>query len=357
MVRGGCLVYDCGSRARDGSPRALWYGLEFIRYTLTRAWLRQTPTAWLRGRNVTRMFESHVRAFRQSTARRLQYYAKFLPLSTNEDGTPGPPALPYGVRLYGAYRPTPHDDDAAYYVRLLHSHALPSTQHAQQPSRPESLPLGFPRSMPGTPRSLSGDGGGSSSSSSSSSSSRPHDRSDSPDSSSSSADGGGGSGPDTEARDLNNSNGPSRALGPTLPAAGEAASAHIAAEVETMEAGISLPGQAAAHPEAVPVAVACDAGGVVRSSQGDVGLERLSERSTGLEGDGALVLARFGFRLFRRGLSPVEWVAAQAASGASASSSAGSCVDRAEVGDDAVGEASAATSPADVLAAVPGPSP
>jgi hypothetical protein len=36
-----CVVWDTGCRNRKtGAPRALWYGLEFIRFTLNRCWCR-----------------------------------------------------------------------------------------------------------------------------------------------------------------------------------------------------------------------------------------------------------------------------------------------------------------------------
>ncbi|KXZ46605.1 hypothetical protein GPECTOR_42g816 [Gonium pectorale] len=107
-----CLVYDLGSRGRDGTPRALWYGLEFVRYTLTKLWLRKPCPAVLRGKNVARTFEAHIRGFKQSTTRRLQYYAKYIP--------PGLERL----RLHGVFRPTLHDYDTAFYVALLHQRQL-----------------------------------------------------------------------------------------------------------------------------------------------------------------------------------------------------------------------------------------
>eukprot|EP00198_Chlamydomonas_reinhardtii_P014029 XP_001703366.1 predicted protein [Chlamydomonas reinhardtii] len=67
-----CIVYDCGSRRRDGTPRALWYGLEFVRYCLTQLWKLPPCPALLRGRNVSRTFDGHIRSFKQSTVKRLK---------------------------------------------------------------------------------------------------------------------------------------------------------------------------------------------------------------------------------------------------------------------------------------------
>lgn len=41
-----CVVWDTGCRNRKtGSPRALWYGLEFIRFTLNRCWSNTRSSA------------------------------------------------------------------------------------------------------------------------------------------------------------------------------------------------------------------------------------------------------------------------------------------------------------------------
>ncbi|GIL68504.1 hypothetical protein Vafri_21771 [Volvox africanus] len=50
-----CLVYDCGSRGRDGTPRALWYGLEFVRYTLSKMSSRETVLRLVGARAVFRV--------------------------------------------------------------------------------------------------------------------------------------------------------------------------------------------------------------------------------------------------------------------------------------------------------------
>ncbi|GIL68502.1 hypothetical protein Vafri_21771 [Volvox africanus] len=160
-----CLVYDCGSRGRDGTPRALWYGLEFVRYTLSKLWLRRPCPALLRGKNVSRHFDAQIRTFRQSTIRRLKYYAKYIPPNTQDEGeeegeeaiadpltlslTPsnagdgdatGDGAAASGLqrlRLYGVYRPTDHDDDASYYIQMLYKYqtgrAFHSPGHSQWP--------------------------------------------------------------------------------------------------------------------------------------------------------------------------------------------------------------------------------
>jgi hypothetical protein len=36
-----CIVYDGTTRGRDGVPRALWQGLEFVKYVLEKVWFNQ----------------------------------------------------------------------------------------------------------------------------------------------------------------------------------------------------------------------------------------------------------------------------------------------------------------------------
>ncbi|KAI7837578.1 hypothetical protein COHA_008591 [Chlorella ohadii] len=63
-----CLVYDLGSRNKKrGAPRAVWYGLEFIRFALRRLWFGEQSAAYLRGYSVAHTFEEHVSGFSDTT--------------------------------------------------------------------------------------------------------------------------------------------------------------------------------------------------------------------------------------------------------------------------------------------------
>ncbi len=63
-----CLVWDFGSRNKKrGVPRALWYGLEFVRFALALTWFDHELPCYLRGHNATRAFRGHYGAFGQST--------------------------------------------------------------------------------------------------------------------------------------------------------------------------------------------------------------------------------------------------------------------------------------------------
>jgi hypothetical protein len=72
-------VWDCGCRNKhNGAPRALWYGLEFVRFALQHFWLGAGGPAHLRGHNVAKDFEAACRAFHPSTKKRLSYYKRYL---------------------------------------------------------------------------------------------------------------------------------------------------------------------------------------------------------------------------------------------------------------------------------------
>lgn len=63
-----CLVHDFGSRNKKrGAPRAVWYGLEFIRFALRRLWLGEQGAAYLRGYSVANVFEGHVKGLSDGT--------------------------------------------------------------------------------------------------------------------------------------------------------------------------------------------------------------------------------------------------------------------------------------------------
>lgn len=115
-----CLVYDFGSRNKKrAAPRALWYGLEFVRYALSCAWDVPLPSAthraFLRGHDAHAAFDGHIREFSTSTKRKLKYYAQYLP----------PEGLK-AVQIYGVYKATEHDVDFPFYLDIAHKHLLPN---------------------------------------------------------------------------------------------------------------------------------------------------------------------------------------------------------------------------------------
>jgi hypothetical protein len=113
-----CVVYDYGSRDKKrGAPRALWYGLEFVRYALNVEWFGAADRVpVLRGKNVSRDFSKKIRSFSKSAKKKLRYYRKFLTDDVKKHGC---------VRLVGVYKLTEHDDDETFYATLLRSACAP----------------------------------------------------------------------------------------------------------------------------------------------------------------------------------------------------------------------------------------
>lgn len=108
------LVYDFGSRNKKrGAPRALWYGLEFLKCALGYIWYpnqRGTGTSsFVRGYNAQRDFEALISKYvDRPTMKKLKYYRQYI----EEDRSAG------GIHLYGVYDSTEHDADQGYYQQL-----------------------------------------------------------------------------------------------------------------------------------------------------------------------------------------------------------------------------------------------
>ena len=118
------LVYDFGSRNRKrGAPRAIWYGIEFIRYALNLIWFNQRGRAFLRGHDVSAQFDRRIERFEQRTMRRLKYFGSYV-RSTRVDATKdsNDTNIANCVELYGVYASTLHDTDFPFYYDLAHAH-------------------------------------------------------------------------------------------------------------------------------------------------------------------------------------------------------------------------------------------
>ena len=107
-----CVVYDYGSRDKKrGVPRALWYGLEFVRYALNVEWFGAPDRPpILRGKRVDQDFRRKLGGVSKSCKKRMRYYRQFIPPEVAARGA---------VRLVGVYQFTEHDDDAPFYAGVL----------------------------------------------------------------------------------------------------------------------------------------------------------------------------------------------------------------------------------------------
>lgn len=110
-----CFVWDYGSRdvvKGKGNPRALWYGVEFVRFALRREWFPDgvgatAPPPVLRGKQVEKDWTNKLSMLSRGAKRKIRYYKQFIPEGVCD------------VRLIGVYRPTTHDDDVEFYRSTL----------------------------------------------------------------------------------------------------------------------------------------------------------------------------------------------------------------------------------------------
>ena len=132
-----CVVYDYGSRDKKrGVPRALWYGLEFVRYALNVEWFGAPDRPpILRGKRVDQDFRRKLGGVSKSCKKRIRYYRQFIPPEVAARGA---------VRLVGVYQFTEHDDDAPFYAGVLrerHAAAVSAAEaeapEAAAPPRPK----------------------------------------------------------------------------------------------------------------------------------------------------------------------------------------------------------------------------
>ena len=143
LARGHCvLVYDFGSRNKKrGAPRALWMGLEFIRYALDWVWYKKRRAVWVRGNNVAGEYDRLLKNLDSQTYKKIKYYRRYIPEGAGgergeelgEELEPSEPSestqpiecsestdidTPSRVQLFGVYANTVHDADDAYYAEL-----------------------------------------------------------------------------------------------------------------------------------------------------------------------------------------------------------------------------------------------
>ena len=60
-------------------PRALWWGLEWVRFALSEVWhVPQSEPPRLRGHNVQRSFDEQLRAIPKPLKKKLKYYRNYL---------------------------------------------------------------------------------------------------------------------------------------------------------------------------------------------------------------------------------------------------------------------------------------
>ena len=134
-----CRVYDFGSRGYDWEaeqgelerryvPRAVWWGLEWTRYALTRMWkLPHEEAPLLRGYNVEANFEAKLLTLTKPLKKRIKYYRNHLAPDLD------------AVRLHGYYAATDLDGNKAAYREMLLAHATRSAASEAEATDPEAF--------------------------------------------------------------------------------------------------------------------------------------------------------------------------------------------------------------------------
>jgi hypothetical protein len=98
-----CVVYDYGSN--HPVAKAIFMGLEWIRFTVNKIWFNRTIVPYMKEKQVFSMFESEYRKLSKRTINKLEYYKKFVK-SDN-------------INIVGIHAETDKDDDINYYVDIV----------------------------------------------------------------------------------------------------------------------------------------------------------------------------------------------------------------------------------------------
>ena len=103
-----CVIYDYGTR--KPVPRAIYQGVEFIKYVLNRFWYNVETEIYIsrsrknRGANATDYFDKAYRSLSEQTFKKLKYFRQFL------GGT---------INIRCITSSTSHDNDKSFYANIL----------------------------------------------------------------------------------------------------------------------------------------------------------------------------------------------------------------------------------------------
>ncbi|MPN21904.1 hypothetical protein SDC9_169286 [bioreactor metagenome] len=98
-----CVVYDFG--AQSETSKAVYYGLEWIRYVLNKRWFGKDTIPYIKGKNVSNSFHKFYMNLGKKTKKQIDYYKKFL--MTNE------------LKLTAVTAATEHDNQPEVYFNIL----------------------------------------------------------------------------------------------------------------------------------------------------------------------------------------------------------------------------------------------
>jgi hypothetical protein len=97
-----CIIYDFSSRWKDRPSRAIWQGLPWIEYALTRCWFGKEIEC---ERRMDKHFKIVYNNMDKKTKRKLKYFRKFLLTKT--------------LTLSSVCAKTLHDGDSQFYKEIL----------------------------------------------------------------------------------------------------------------------------------------------------------------------------------------------------------------------------------------------
>ena len=71
-----CVIYDFG--AKSETSKAMYYGVEWIKYVLNIRWFGNYDAPIVKGKNVKQQFAQHYNNIDKKTKKQIDYYKKFL---------------------------------------------------------------------------------------------------------------------------------------------------------------------------------------------------------------------------------------------------------------------------------------
>ncbi len=98
-----CIVYDFG--AHTEYSKAVYIGLEWIKYCLNRRWFNRIAKPIVKGKDISNYFEVEYAKLSKYAKKKIDYYKKFL--LTDE------------IKLNGISTITEHDNKNEYYIDLV----------------------------------------------------------------------------------------------------------------------------------------------------------------------------------------------------------------------------------------------
>jgi hypothetical protein len=100
-----CYVYDT---SRHNTSRAIYQGLEFIKYVLYKVWFKKNYIPNVRGINTSKYFFEEYKKLSSKTLSKIKYFRMFLKTDT--------------LKIIPVCKYTTHDSDYSYYVNILQKH-------------------------------------------------------------------------------------------------------------------------------------------------------------------------------------------------------------------------------------------